>query len=70
MNGELEVELSIPEEKVAKIQPKENKKGKGFSAIAGMQELKNTIQLDVIDALNQKEHFRIWFNDSKWNAAI
>lgn len=57
LNGELEVELSIPEEKVAKTQPKENKKGKGFSAIAGMQELKNTIQLDVIDALNQKEKY-------------
>ncbi|MFP3834637.1 protein kinase domain-containing protein [Chryseobacterium sp. SIMBA_028] len=57
LNGELEVELSIQEEKVAKIQPKENKKGKGFSAIAGMQELKNTIQLDVIDALNQKERY-------------
>ena len=57
LNGELEVELSIQEEKVTKIQPKENKKGKGFSAIAGMQELKNTIQLDVIDALNQKERY-------------
>ena len=57
LNGELEVELSNPEEKVAKIQPKENKKGKGFSAIAGMQELKNTIQLDVIDALNEKEKY-------------
>jgi transitional endoplasmic reticulum ATPase len=57
LNGELEVELSIPEEKVNKIQSKENKKGKGFSAIAGMQELKNTIQLDVIDALNQKERY-------------
>ncbi|MBE2188473.1 MAG: AAA family ATPase [Candidatus Kapabacteria bacterium] len=57
LNGELEVELSIPEEKVAKVQPKENKKGKGFSAIAGMQELKDTIQLDVIDALNDKERY-------------
>lgn len=57
LNGELEVELLIPEEKVAKIQPKENKKGKGFSAIAGMQELKNTIQLDIIDALNEKEKY-------------
>jgi transitional endoplasmic reticulum ATPase len=57
LNGELEVELSIPVEKIAKIQPKENKKGKGFSAIAGMQELKNTIQLDVIDALNEKEKY-------------
>lgn len=57
LNGELEVELSFPEDKATKIQPKENKKGKGFSAIAGMQELKNTIQLDVIDALNQKERY-------------
>lgn len=57
LNGELEVELSIPEEKVAKVQPKEIKKGKGFSVIAGMQELKDTIQLDVIDALNDKERY-------------
>lgn len=57
LNGELEVELSIPEEKATKIQPKENKKGKGFSSIAGMQELKNIIQVDVIDALNQKERY-------------
>ena len=57
LNGELEVELSVPDEKLNKIQPKENKKGKGFSAIAGMQDLKNTIQLDVIDALNQKERY-------------
>jgi transitional endoplasmic reticulum ATPase len=57
LNGELEVEFSIPEEKATKIQPKEKKKGKGFSAIAGMQELKETIQLDVIDALNDKERY-------------
>jgi transitional endoplasmic reticulum ATPase len=57
LNGEFEVELSIPDEKVNKVQPKENKKGIGFSAIAGMQELKNTIQLDIIDALNEKEKY-------------
>ena len=57
LNGELEVELLISEEKVTKIQSKENKKGKGFASIAGMQELKNIIQLDVIDALNQKERY-------------
>lgn len=57
LNGESEVELSMPEEKITKIQPKENIKGNGFSAIAGMQELKDTIQLDVIDALNQKERY-------------
>lgn len=57
LNGELEVELSVPEEKTVKIQAKEKKKGSGFSAIAGMQELKDTIQLDVIDALNDKERY-------------
>ena len=57
LNGELEVECSIPEEKSTKIQSKEKKKGKGFSTIAGMQELKDTIQLDVIDALNDKERY-------------
>lgn len=57
LNGELEVELSIPEEKVTKVQQKENKKGKGFSAIAGMQDLKDIIQHDVINALNQKEKY-------------
>lgn len=57
LNGDLEIELSIPEEKITKIQPKENKKGRGFSAIAGMLELKNTIQSDVIDALNEKEKY-------------
>lgn len=57
LNGELEVELSVPEEQTVKIQSKEKKKGKGFSAIAGMQELKDTIQLDVIDALSDKERY-------------
>lgn len=31
--------------------------GQGFDAIAGMENLKNTIQIDVIDALNQKEKY-------------
>lgn len=57
INGELEVQqLSIPQE-VSKPKLKEIKKGKGFIAIAGMQELKDTIQLDVIDALNEKERY-------------
>lgn len=57
LNGELDVELSVPEGQTIKIQPKEKKIGKGFSAIAGMQELKDTIRLDVIDALNDKERY-------------
>jgi transitional endoplasmic reticulum ATPase len=57
INGELEVQqLSSPQE-VSKPKLKKVKKGKGFSAIAGMQELKDTIQLDVIDALNEKERY-------------
>jgi transitional endoplasmic reticulum ATPase len=57
INGEMEMEqLSSPQE-VFKPKLKEIKKGKGFSAIAGMQELKDTIQLDVIDALNEKERY-------------
>lgn len=55
LNGEFEVELSIPI--VNKPYPKEKKKGRGFSAIAGMQDLKNIIQLDVIDALNNTERY-------------
>lgn len=57
INGEMEVQqLSSPQE-VSKPNLKEIKRGKGFSAIAGMQELKDTIQLDVIDALNEKERY-------------
>lgn len=40
------------------INKQENKKGRfGFLAIAGMQELKQTIQTDIIDALNNKEKY-------------
>jgi len=57
INGELEVkQLSSPQQ-TSKPKFKEIKKGKGFSAIAGMQELKDTIKLDVIDALNEKERY-------------
>jgi len=56
INGELEVQLSSSQQ-TSKPKPKEIKKGKGFSAIAGMQELKDTIKLDVIDALNEKERY-------------
>lgn len=56
INGELEVQLSSPQQ-ASKPKLKQIKKGKGFSAIAGMQKLKDTIQLDVIDALNEKERY-------------
>lgn len=35
----------------------ERAKGKGFDAIAGMQELKDQMKLDVIDALNNPEEY-------------
>lgn len=57
LNGELEIELSVLEQKEKKVALKLTKNGQGFSAIAGMQELKDTIQLDVIDALNDKERY-------------
>ncbi|MBQ4915293.1 AAA family ATPase [Maribacter sp. MMG018] len=57
INGELEVkQLSSPKQ-TSKPKLNEIKKGKGFSAIAGMQELKDIIKLDVIDALNEKERY-------------
>jgi transitional endoplasmic reticulum ATPase len=58
LNGEVEVInpfTSLKEE--SKPTKKEVKKGQGFDAIAGMQELKDMIILDVIDALNEKERY-------------
>ncbi|MFN4763701.1 AAA family ATPase [Gillisia sp. Q332] len=42
---------------VSKPSKKEVRKGEGFKAIAGMQELKELLQLDVIDALNEPERY-------------
>jgi transitional endoplasmic reticulum ATPase len=58
VNGELEVENPILEKSVTQSQNlKSIKIGEGFKSIAGMQELKDTIKLDVIDALNEKEKY-------------
>ena len=57
INGEVEVKQLSSSQQISKPKPKKNKKGQGFSAIAGMQELKDTIQLDVIDALNDRERY-------------
>jgi transitional endoplasmic reticulum ATPase len=57
LNGELEIQLSESNEPAATVKPKKVKQGKGFSAIAGMQDLKDLIKLDVIDALNEKEKY-------------
>ena len=58
LNGEKELllETSVPTTN-KKVILNEKKKGKGFEAIAGMQALKELVQLDIIDALNDKEHY-------------
>jgi transitional endoplasmic reticulum ATPase len=57
VNGELEIQLSETTKSGASVKPKKVKQGKGFSSIAGMQDLKDLIKLDVIDALNEKEKY-------------
>ena len=57
INGEMEVQQLSSPQQTSKPKPKEVRKGKGFSVIAGMQKLKDTIKLDVIDALNEKERY-------------
>lgn len=63
LNGEIEVEDIDKAQKVKsddkpekKIQSKKAK-GKGFDAIAGMHELKEQLQLDVIDALHNPDEY-------------
>jgi transitional endoplasmic reticulum ATPase len=58
MNGELEIESPESIKSILTTQTSNSvKKGDGFNSIAGMQELKDTIKLDVIDALNEKEKY-------------
>ena len=57
INGEIEIKQVSNSNESTKPKLKNIKKGQGFKAIAGMQELKETIQLDVIDALNDKEKY-------------
>lgn len=63
LNGEIEIEDVDTVQKVKSDDKPETKlkfqkgKGKGFDAIAGMQELKDQLQLDVIDALHNPEQY-------------
>jgi transitional endoplasmic reticulum ATPase len=58
VNGETVVENPVHEKSAQSTQTlKSVKKGEGFKSIAGMQELKDTIKFDVIDALNEKEKY-------------
>ncbi len=57
INGKIEVQQISTLQQSSKPKFKKAKKGQGFLAIAGMQDLKDTIKLDVIDALNEKERY-------------
>lgn len=57
INGELELEMVGAVTASTETVQSSTKQGEGFAAIAGMQELKNMLQLDVIDALNDKERY-------------
>lgn len=59
LNGEITVEVSkreSPTQRITKVQQQINiKKGNGFADVAGMTELKNQLQSDVIDLLQDPE---------------
>jgi transitional endoplasmic reticulum ATPase len=58
VNGEITVENPVSTRPSASTPNLKNiRKGEGFNAIAGMQELKETIKLDIIDALNNQEKY-------------
>jgi transitional endoplasmic reticulum ATPase len=63
LNGEIQIENLQTQRKVDSLKSeKSNFKiqkaiGSGFDAIAGMQELKDQLKLDVIDALNNPEEY-------------
>lgn len=58
LNGEMALEdMSQEKQHISESSKIKSKKGGGFNSIAGMQKLKDTIQLDVIDALNKKEKY-------------
>ncbi len=66
LNNELEVEdVDTVQAQKSDKEPSKKKttfssaaKGQGFSAIAGMQELKDQLQVDVIDALRSPEEYK------------
>lgn len=63
LNGEIKVSRVDNQRKSKSNDTQQKKttisvpKGKGFSAIAGMQELKDQMQIEVIDALNSPEEY-------------
>lgn len=63
INGEIEVEKPIHRRKIREGEKKETRipqkiaKGEGFAAIAGMDELKELLQREVIDVLHNPEEY-------------
>lgn len=63
LNGELEIDdidkiqKTVSNNKTEKKVPTKPANGKGFDAIAGMKDLKEQLQLDVIDALHKPEEY-------------
>jgi transitional endoplasmic reticulum ATPase len=55
MNDELEIEQLSSPEKTSKPKQKETRKGEGFDAIAGLDDLKNEMKRSVIDILQNPE---------------
>jgi len=58
LNGDMIISLLPEKDEKINTPKKQVKIGRGFSSIAGMQELKDTLKLDVIDALNDKERYK------------
>lgn len=57
IHGEIEVQQLSVQPEMSKPKVKRLSNGQGFSAVAGMQALKDIITIDVIDALNEKERY-------------
>ncbi len=63
LNGEIKIERVDNQKKIQSCQSEKKRtsasipKGKGFSAIAGMTELKEQMQVEVIDALHSPEEY-------------
>jgi transitional endoplasmic reticulum ATPase len=62
LNGEINIEIpakkSLEQTNKITINKGKSKQGKGFSAIAGMQQLKEQMKIDVIDVLENPEEYK------------
>ena len=58
LNGEIEVKVNGCEDTPVKPPKKDVEKGKGFSAIAGMQTLKDQLKNDVIEVIENPEEYK------------